>query len=344
VSSRGFTRFETRVFGSYAAVRPEDLGVFRVLYAGYILVGAVPVASWVSHVPQAFFRPPLGPAALLSSPPPAAVVLAGNLVLIGFAALLLVGWRTVPASFGTGFSLIVLKSWSYSFGKIDHDILLAVAPLVLGLSGWGNRYSLDARSGRAALPRPWPLPLLALLVGFALFTAGWVKLTSGWTDPALNCTYGHLMHNFVVAGRDTWAARLLVGMRSDAAWKAADWSVVLLEVLFLPAALNRRMFCAVLAAAAVFHFGVMLAFDIRFAANVIVYGAFVRYADLPSLGRFVGQPDPTPRLVPILALALALTGTVLGHTVLAVSGAVVTLGAAAGVWYLATLPFTRRPA
>ncbi len=345
-------RFEARALGSYTLLA-ADLAVFRILYAAFVLLAVVPVAAWLPLAPRAFFHPPIGPAALLTGPPPPSVLLGLNVGLSLFAVMLLVGWKTGVASVGTGLTLFVLNAWAYSLGKINHDILMVVTPLVLGLSGWGRALSVDAtRHPPAAGERAeaWPVALLALLVGFAMFTAAWAKATTGWLDPQLRCTYGHLVRNYLFLGRETWAASLALGVDSAWFWKAADWFGVVLEAAFLPAALHRRSFCLILAVATLFHLGILLLFDIPFSVNIIVFGAFVRYTAWPFLRvLFTAAPltRSTTRLALVAAITLGLVAILRVRTVAVMTNSpvhavVVWVGAVVGVVYLCRLPWDRR--
>jgi hypothetical protein len=338
-------RSERRLIESYA-LSARDLAIYRMLYAAFVLVAVVPVAVWIPSAPRAFFNPPIGPAALFTNVPPSGVILGLNLLLTLFAALLFVGWRTTLASVGTGLTLLALDSWRYSLGKIDHDILLVVAPLVLGFAGWGRALSVDATrrsttdtsEARGTEAEAWPVALFALLVGFALFTSGWAKATTGWLNPDLKCTYGHLATNYLVTGRETWAAKLALPIQSDWFWKGADWATVALELAVLPAALRRRSFCLVLALVTIFHVGVMLLFDIPFRVNVIAYGAFVRYTDLPLLASLGARPLSRKGALAafVAACACGLTGTLLGSGLVgnSLDEVIVGIGGLMGIVYL----------
>ncbi len=274
------------------------------------------------------------------------MILGLNLLLTLFASLLFVGWRTSLASIGTGLTLLALDSWRYSLGKIDHDILMVVAPLVLGFAGWGRALSVDATrratadtpEGKSPNAEAWPVALFALFVGFALFTSGWAKATTGWLNPDLKCTYGHLATNYLVTGRETWAAKLALPIQSAWFWKGADWATVALELAVLPAALRRRSFCLVLALVTVFHVGVMLLFDISFRVNVIAYGAFVRYADLPVMASLGARPlsRKVALVAFVAACACGLTGTLRGRGLVGTSldEIIVGIGGLVGVVYL----------
>jgi hypothetical protein len=307
------------MFGAYTAA-PADLAVYRILYASYLLLAVVPVGLWLREMPGAFFSPPVGAAALASGFPPEGVVLGLNAALAAAAALLLVGWRTPAASVATGALLLALKTWEYADGKINHDVLVVLAPLVLAGSGWGAALSMDAaRSGELHPDRPrgsWALALLAFITGLAMFAAGALKLVTGWLAPGSLSTYGHLVLNGVAIGRDAWLAGAAVKVHSAWLWEPADWVATLLELSFVAAMLHPRALRVAMAAACLFHAGVWLLFDIVFSANVLAYAAFVPYAAL--LARF-----PRPGGVPawplrrMAAAALGCAAVVLGVAAMA---------------------------
>lgn len=266
----------------------SDLAVFRVLYASYVFVHKVPTAGWISDAPVAFFRPPIGLAAISVSFPPLWWVVSWNVMLVVSIVMLLFGYRTKVASIGVAVTLLVLNSWEYSIGKINHDILLVIAPAILAWSGWGNSLSLDAHRNQIRDERSAARmrALLALIVGYAMFTAGFSKAWTGWLDPEMKCTYSHLVRNYYTTGRSTMITEIALTVGGGAYWKLADWATVALEVAFLPAVVNRRWFCWVAALASVFHVGVLLMFGISFAANIIVYGAFVTYPGIVRCQRY----------------------------------------------------------
>ncbi len=283
MTTTGIRRFEERVIGGYVA-DATDIAIFRIIYASYLLFQIVPIASWLPQTPQAFFHPPIGFAAFFTAPPSAFVIVGLNLLLSLFASMLLVGWRTRVASLGTGLTLLILNSWSYSLGKIDHEVLLVIAPLVMRYSCWGSSLSVDSiRPPHAACEESnaSPLALLAILIGFAMFTSGWSKATSGWLDSNRLCTYGYVVGRELQSGRETSVVQWALAIDSVWFWKMADWTTVVFELAFLPAALFGRSFRFMLIVASCFHLCVLLLLDIPFSANLIVYGAFVPYTTIP---------------------------------------------------------------
>ncbi|QDV36251.1 HTTM domain-containing protein [Tautonia plasticadhaerens] len=335
------SRIDRWIFGEYPA-RVADLAFVRVLYAGYMLLVAFPRAMWVTRAPEAFYSPPPGPIALLSTWPPAWVIVGLNGLMLASLVALLVGYRTPIASAASGLCFIALSCWNFASVKIDHDILLGVTPLALAASGWGNWWSIDARRldprpSPVDPARPWCLALLAMLIGVAMATAGWAKLSTGWLDPSSHATFSFLTQYYVKGQLGPLGEEAL---RVDGAWlrESADWAAVLLELAFLPALLWRPAFRLALAVAAAFHLGNVLLFNIPFADNVIAYAAFVSWSEvLPALAR-----DRQPSRASLAALGLAgltcgLVSLSSGPIVprLPVKQVVVVLGAAIALGYVA---------
>jgi hypothetical protein len=260
--------------------------VYRIAYALFVLLAVLPVAPWLGREPAAFFNPPPGPAALFAGFAPGGLVLALNCALAVLLALLLVGWRTAWASAGVGILLLALKSCEYADGKINHDILLVLTPLLLAASGWGRMWSLDAVRAPVAdpdTPRPaWPLALLAFVIGLAMLWAGALKLVTGWANPAVHATYGYLVVSTRGAGRSTWLSALALATDSPLLWKPADWLTLALEVGFIATVFHPRTLRLALSLACLFHLGIWLLFDIVFSPNVVAYGAFVAWGRRPA--------------------------------------------------------------
>jgi HTTM domain len=279
-------RLDYWIFESYC-VRVTDLAVYRIVYSTYVLLTYLPSATWLRHTPHAFFSPPVSLAALFTTFPPSSLLVALNVLLGLFLSMLIFGLHTRVASMGTSIVLVVINSWAYALGKINHDILLVITPAVLAFSGWGNALSLDSlRRPRHSLDPPkgaWSLALLALLIGISMFTAGWTKVATGWLNPTTLSTYGYLLNNYFVTGRHTWLGERALWMDSFWLWKSADWFATILECGFVFAIFSPRSMRIVMAIACLFHLGIWLLFDIVFASNVITYGAFVPYSTLTGL-------------------------------------------------------------
>jgi hypothetical protein len=117
--------------------------------------------------------------------------------------------------------------------------------------------------------------LLLLLLGFAMFTAGFAKILGGWLDPETQAAYGHVIKHYVVRGRTDLLAPLAFRMDSRVFWEVQDYATVLFETGFLAAVAFPRLARVFAGLAVLFHFGVMLSLNIAFAFNLVVYAAFV---------------------------------------------------------------------
>lgn len=274
----------------------ETLACARVIYALFVLFLLEPGLGFatVSHLPDGLFLPPPGPARWVA----AAVGLSGFPSEQAFAVLhyslccclgaLAVGFRTLWASLATGLLLCVGCGLMYSAGKVNHNFLLCAMPLALAGSGWGATLSVDALLGRPTKARPWLLGILAVLVGFSMFTAGVQKV--GWLVPSSVASRGHLLRHVSFYGRTDLLALPALALSTPWVWKILDVCVVAFEVSFLPAAFSARRFRLWVALALVFHTGVFLVLNISFSTNYPVYAAFVPWAGLlvrsaPRLGK-----------------------------------------------------------
>ena len=251
------------------------LPLYRVLFASYILLVVLPRYGWIGAFPDIFFHPPVGIPLLFEGFPPTWFFHLLNFGLMVAGVSLLVGWWPRVASLAIAGLLIVGNSWAYSFGKINHDILPIVVALVMAFSGWGGRIVQQ----RPISSEPaWPMALLALLIGLAMLTAAWPKLTSGWLDPHAPATLGHLMRNHYVTGRETWLSTMLVQFGWTPFWKLLDYGTLLIEGGMLLAIVSRHAFRVFCALACLFHFGVWMVMDIGFSTNVTAYAAFANWA------------------------------------------------------------------
>jgi hypothetical protein len=334
-----------------------DLGVYRIVYAVCALF-TVPNIGWLSQFPQFMFQPPPGPIELFPGFP-SSTVLVGLEVLRSAALILLgLGLWTRCASIAVAALLIVTYGLTFSLGKVDHTILLVMAPLVLAFANWGERFSLDAlRRPADAVPQPqrqWPLRLLALLIGWGFFTAAVTKALTGWLSFSSQAARGYFVLGYLTENRTFWLADWVATHDVRAAWEVVDWLTVIFEASILIALPWWRAFRTTLAVAATFHLGVLLIMDIDFSHAVTAYGAFVSWAavgrrmGLSTLFRPIVEFLNTPRTARRAQLLLCLFAAAIGcaawtlmvqpegttHTGLIAGTVVVAVGAAIGAAYL----------
>lgn len=264
----GWNRF---VFNEYQPSR-ESLVIFRLLLSTWLLAFWVPRYQWIGHFPDLFFDPPIGPT-IFSTGFPAPwffVLVDGGAILALF--YLIAGRRVAAASLLLSACLLIGNAWAFSFGKINHEILIVLAPVLLAAAGW---------SGRGPL-RAWPLSLLAFTIALAMFTAAAAKLTTGWLETDVSATFGHAVANAVgAAARDNAVWQFAVRNLPAFAWEAMDYSAVLMEASFLVLVFKRRTFWISCALASLFHLGVALLMRITF-VNILAYGAFVQWDRVAS--------------------------------------------------------------
>jgi uncharacterized membrane protein YphA (DoxX/SURF4 family) len=265
------------IFGVLPA-DPRSLGIYRILVGAYFVLFIAPVVAFPSF-PSSFYAPPLGPFRLLGAPPPSWFFLVVSAGMSVSSVALLLGYRTTVASLTTGLLGFLGDGFVYSFGKIDHNFILVFAvPIIMAASGWGREYSVDRlrRPSHRAV-EAWPTSLLALLLGFMMFTAGLPKLLTGWLNPSTHAAQGHFLLNYL-SGRHEFLAPYSLHLQNGAFWELLDDITVVFEVGFLLAILSRtslRLFCAV---AILFHTAILLMMNIDFTPNLVAYAAFVDWS------------------------------------------------------------------
>jgi hypothetical protein len=308
------------IFDSFPVTR-EGLALFRMFYVLFILFiispGHMPFLyySVYGSLPADLFYPPPGPMMLFEGFAPTGVLMAIEIALMVSLGCLFMGWRTRSMSILVGLLILSGNGFAYSMGKINHDMLLAAVPVVMAFSNWGGAWSMDSAAGRAKNPESWPLALLALMLGFMMFTAGFPKLLGGWLDIHTNATYGHFIKHYFVNQRQDLLSELFLDIENRFFWESLDWATVFFEIGFLFSILKIRTLQFWCALAVVFHFMVMMMLNISFISNLPVYSLFlINWSKLAvsfrKAGSFAGaHPGYMIPAVSVSLLSLYLFGT-----------------------------------
>jgi hypothetical protein len=262
---------------------PQSLGLYRILFGVYMLLQLLPDGLWLGNLPPPSFSPPVSIAALFNRYPPYWVMFVLNAATLSCLSALIIGWNTVLASLGTAVGFVLVESFAFADGKIDHSIFGAIIPLTLAFSGWGAAFSVDSRRGdfearRFSTNHPWLLAILAMLLGFALLTAGMAKVHGGWLRSDTLGARWNILLNYYVLGRRLSVAFWAMQHFPPWLWKFLDFTTVLWEVGFI-FTVPRRTWCRLACAMGTFfHFGVWWLFGIPFHPADMTYAAFVGWA------------------------------------------------------------------
>jgi len=277
---RILTNLESRLHKN-AYVNPKSFSVYRIIFSLYILTFASFNFSWIAEFPDIFFHPPyLSIANLFEGFPPPFFFNTINFLLPALFICILFGFQTRIASILASILLILVFSFQYSFGKIDHYILLVITPFLLSLSNWGDKYSIDSyfqNSKSINNKRNYGLSLLALCICVGFFTAGFPKYLN-WMDFDLE-TYGvrlWLHRSYYINGNQEYLSGFIINLKNKFFWEFIDYTVVIFEVTFIVACFTtRRIFRIYLCLAAIFHLINYLILNNPFSSYIIVYAAFI---------------------------------------------------------------------
>lgn len=266
---------------------PATLAGMRIVTGLVTLLFLLPdpaLYASLQTLPEAIFRPPPGPISLLGGfPSQRALLVLDAIVRVAFLFQVLGLWTSI-SSLAAGVGLLLLKGILFSVGKVNHEIIPVLVPLVMAFSGWGRAWSMDAwlfsggrRPGSATFHSgsEWCLPVLALAIAFMMFTAGLPKLIGGWLDPTTHASLGHIINQHITKGRQALLLPLAYAVIDSAWWELLDWATVVLELGFLAALLRPVWFQVFVYGAVLFHIGVYALMDLAFTANIVGYLLFL---------------------------------------------------------------------
>lgn len=311
----------------------ETLSLYRILFASYFLVmNTIPDLRWIAAYPGEFHNPAPGLMNLWSGFPPLPVLIALEVGAVATVCALALGWRTVWTSIAFTVVGLLVNSVYLSFGKIDHTAVVWFLPAILAHSGWGYYWSYDQLkreqgvdvkgSGRlqnrvdSPMRSPgWPTAAAATMLGLAFLSAGLPKVVRGWLsfDSSGAQSYFHQFH--FALGRDGLLANRFLDISYRPMWELFDWATVVIElslaaVIFWPLAHRWG-----LAAAWLFHLGVMLVMNIAFFGPTPVYALFFLVLVNPATSRRVGQWLLSNRRPATALLVPAAAATLIGRGV-----------------------------
>lgn len=276
------------IFDSYD-VSAEGLASYRITFSVFTLLFLTPGHnpyfdfSPVATFSDVYYLPPPGVMQLFDGfPGPLFFEVLHAAIILAFTAILF-GYRTQWSSISASVLMLIGFGFFYSLGKINHNFLFVLLPFVMSFSNWGAAWSVDALQGRTpSSPRSWPIVLMTMILGFAMFTAGLPKILGGWLDLSTQGAQSRFIRGFYASGRQDLLAPYFLQLQSDWIWELQDWATVFFEVGFLFAILNRvttRIFAGL---AILFHTGVSMVMNIAFLSNFIIYAAVLPWSDIAS--------------------------------------------------------------
>jgi|AntRauTorckE6833_2_1112554.scaffolds.fasta_scaffold01300_5 hypothetical protein len=277
--------FDNLVNESY---QTSDLGLalFRMAYALYFLILGVPLFFWIGNNPDILFDPPnYSLANFFNGFPPTEVLVLIDVLTIILFVFLFFGFKTSWTSIFLTLLLITGFSFKYSFGKIDHNIIFVILPLVMSQSGWGRKLSLDSisqnvnsRSSSKKISNGFPIFIMALFIGFGYFSAGLVK-APGWLSLDLNShgVRSWVMNAYFISDKPALLLPYLIEITNPYFWKLLDITAVIFELSFLIAVFNKQWFKLFIGFGVIFHFANTLMIYIPFISMIVVYLLFIEW-------------------------------------------------------------------
>ncbi len=262
---------------------PLDLSIYRMLLCT-VLFCEMPVEKWLYDAPDFMFSPTLSPVIWLTAFPPGFVFTAIHCLMVLSAVCLFLGIKPRAAGISLFTTLLILRAFAYSTGKINHDDILILVILILFTFSHWNQYSWSKSAQGAQTPPTgsdgFPLAMLAFVIAFWMATAGWQKITTDWLNWDYSVVYRYVFNHHEINGYDSefvvWSLREFPTWL----WELGDWATIVFELSGLALFWKRRLLSWWLAAACWFHLGVHVLMSIEFGAAISAYAIFVPWSRL----------------------------------------------------------------
>lgn len=163
-------------------VPSEEVALLRILTGGLILLIHPPRWQWIAQAPGGFFNPPILSLLNLASgfPSETCLLLAEVLAITSYLFISLGFFARYFSGFA-GLLLLLFSNYSYSFGKIDHNIMLIIFLLVMAFTNAGCRFALRKDLPVSLRVHNTSLAFLGICIAFGMFSAGFGKALH-WID------------------------------------------------------------------------------------------------------------------------------------------------------------------
>ncbi|WP_139125727.1 hypothetical protein [Arcticibacter eurypsychrophilus] len=284
------TKFWTRVNDS-VSLPLESLCCFRIILGFYLLLIQLKTYSWIRYIPDLLYSPPkMSIARFFHSFPDYWLFLAIDMGILIAVLCIIFGIKARLASLLFGVLNIVGCSFNYSFGKIDHDILLYVLLICMSLSNWGTLLAFYPDKKLKGADRS--LLLLSVLICFGMFTAGLPKART-WIN--LDMSSSGFLSWYFRGLSESGRSDLLMPYVLDfppLLIKSFDFIAVLFELsAFFMLMAGRKFWKLWLLGVVTFHLLNCLLLNIPFVVNFLVYLAFIDFSGLyQRINNYIRQP------------------------------------------------------
>jgi len=269
-------KLDAWIFDSYACPS-ENLSIYRLTYSVWLLliIGPPRFAERMRYFPDGAYDPNPGLGQLFSTVPDLFFFqLIDGVISVALLALL-VGLFTRWASVLLTLGFVLGNTFVFALGKIDHNLMTWLIPLILSFSGWGRHYSVDALLRKRGRPTySWPITLMSVLLGFGLFTSGIIKVVGGWLSPKTAMVRAYFLRNYYNYDREGVLTDALLELQWSPFWEFQDWMTIFFEIGILVAILSPVFYRLFTLLAIFFHLMVYLILGISFTHFLIVYVLF----------------------------------------------------------------------
>ena len=269
--------YERWMFNAYSC-SSFQLALYRIIFTFTLIffIGVPQFSTKIIVFPDGFFNPPPLFGLFFNDIPPIIYFKITDVILhIGFYCTF-IGLLTKASGIISASICIINFGFIFSTGKIDHSFILWFTLFMMSFSGWGKEFSIDSIvfNTKNIKIQSWPISILSMGLGFAFFTAGLIKLISGWLGTSSSMFRAFFLRNYYVQQKQANLAKLFENFNFQLFWEIGDWFTVLFEIGFLVVVFQPALFRFFTLLANFFHGLVMLIMNISFHTFLPLYLLF----------------------------------------------------------------------
>ena len=285
-----YNKYDNWLFNTYK-ISDKGLSIYRIIYSLFILliIGVPNFCKVLNPHSEIFYNPPFFSFSTLFNDFPPVLLYFISFSLPLLYILLLIGYKTRIISLFIALLSLIGFNFLYSYGKISHgSYLFWLIPFFMSFTNWGSFYTINNSNYKNA-DNSWPIVILALSIGFFMFSSGFSKLFGGWLDLNSQATCGNFYRHYLVKEKQEYLSFLLLNINSKYFWEFLDYFVVLFEVFFLLAIFKRDYFHFFIFIAFFFHAFNFFFFNINFNENIVIYLLFFDWGQVSFPRRYFNR-------------------------------------------------------
>ena len=246
------------------SISDRNSSIFRLLFCvNYVFFGWFKSYKEYAEIPSFFYVPPsISISSFTTSFPSTFFFIIVQCCIFAAFLCVFIGYNTRIASFLFSLLTIILYSFKYSLGKIDHDFIPIALPAFMAFTNWGNYYSIDSLKLRKKVINPkYAISVFTMGLSTAYLVAGLYKIKGNWLSWSYQSVYSIIIQR----------QGPIFDFIPIQFFEILDWLIIAFELSFIIFYPIPKYFKYTVIFAMFFHLSVSIFLKIHFLTFPIIY-------------------------------------------------------------------------